>query len=116
MYGACSASKKSLLFSFPSFMPLPVFTLAASILTSKTPDSAAVDVNVSAASHLSKVPSIGTDAFTANLIVLFTGVILKTGTPDASCAGITGENNELANRVIREIRTQASLQFCSRLL
>ena len=29
---------------------------------------------------------LATEAFTLNLIVLFTGVILKTGTPDEFCA------------------------------
>src|ERR1700693_5574531 len=56
---------------------------------SKTPSSTWADVYVNVESHLSKVPSIGTDAFTANLIVLFTGVILKTGTSAGACAWVT---------------------------
>src|SRR5882724_4825126 len=38
------------------------------------------DVNVSVASHLSKVPPIATDAFTKNLIELSSGVTTNTGT------------------------------------
>src|SRR5215469_7565489 len=88
MYGSSFALKKSLPLSLSSFMPLPVSTLAASILMSKTPVVGSVDVNVSVASHFLNVPSIGTDAFTPNLIVLCSGVILKTGTPEAgACAG-----------------------------
>src|SRR5215831_8531270 len=78
--GASATLKKSLLFSFPFLSPLPVFTLAAWICTSNTALSAAVDVNVRAASHVSNVPSMATDASTVNLILLSTGVILKTGT------------------------------------
>jgi len=44
--------------------PLPVFTLAAWICTSTTALSAAVDVNVREASHVSNVPSMATDAST----------------------------------------------------
>src|SRR5215510_1624335 len=84
--GASATLKKSLLFSFPFLSPLPVFTLAAWIFTSKTALSAAVDVNVRDASHLSNVPSMATDASTLNLILLSTGVILKTGTAAGACA------------------------------
>jgi len=52
-----------------------------------------VDVTVKVASHFSKVPSIGTEAFTANLIVLFTGVTLKTGTSVGAYARIRGRSN-----------------------
>jgi len=62
--GSCLTLKKSLLFNLPSFIPLPVFTLSAWILMSKTPVVTSGDVKVIAASHLSKVPSIATDAFT----------------------------------------------------
>src|SRR5882724_5872712 len=78
--GLCFTSKKSLLFSLPSFMPLPVFTLSAWILTSKTAVVTSGDVNVRVASHLSKVQSIATDAFTKNLIELSSGVTTDTGT------------------------------------
>ena len=50
------------------------------------------DVNVRVASHFSKVPSIATDAFTPNLIVLSTGVILKTGTLAGPCARVADED------------------------
>jgi hypothetical protein len=46
---------------------------------SKTPVLTSGDVNFSVAFHLSNVPSIATEAFTLNLIVLFSGVITKTG-------------------------------------
>src|SRR5215471_1446839 len=67
-------------------MPLPVSTLAALILMSRTPLVASGEVKTMDASHLSKVPSIATDASTWNVTLLSTGVILKTGTPEASCA------------------------------
>jgi hypothetical protein len=66
-------------FSLPSFMPLPVFTRSAGILMSKTPVQTSGDVNVSAASHLSKLPLIATEALAKNLIELSSGVIAKTG-------------------------------------
>jgi hypothetical protein len=76
-------------------MPLPVFTLAASTLMSKTPVVASVGVNVMVASHLSKTPSIGNDAYTLNVILLTTGVTLKVGT----CAkvGVTASARRVAN-------------------
>src|SRR6516165_11621758 len=86
MYGSSFALKKSLPRSLSSFIPLPVSTLAASILISRTPVEGSVDVNVSVASHFLNVPSIGTDAFTPNLIVLCIGVILKSGTPAGAWA------------------------------
>ena len=64
--GSCSTLKKSSLFSVLSLRPLPVFTLAASIFTSNTALSAAVDVSVRDASHWSNVPSMATDACTWN--------------------------------------------------
>src|SRR5271167_5119131 len=53
---------------------------------SNTPVVTSGDVNVRVASHLSKLPSIATDAFTKNLTVLASGVITKTG---AVCAWLT---------------------------
>jgi hypothetical protein len=67
-------------------------------LTSKTPVVTSGDLNAKVASHLSKVPSIATDAFTANLIVLAAGVITKTGIPAGSCALVTDENRTDAKR------------------
>src|SRR5215469_6771472 len=78
---------------------------------SKTTLSTAVDVAVKVASHFSKVPSIGTEAFTANLIVLLTGVTLKTGTPAVSCAGINGKGETNARKQVKAIRTAANLGF-----
>src|SRR5258708_30905096 len=78
--GLCFTSKKSLPFSLPSFMPLPVFTLSAWILTSKTAVVTSGDVKARVASHLSKVPPIATDAFTKNLIELSSRVTTNTGT------------------------------------
>src|SRR5271168_5384906 len=43
------------------------------------------EVNVRVASHFSKVPSMATEAFTPNLILLSTGVIWKTGMAAVSC-------------------------------
>src|SRR5215470_384582 len=78
--GASLTLKKSSLFSFESLIPLPVFTLAAWIFTSNTALSAAGDVNVREASHLSNVPLMSTDASTSNLILLSPTTILNTGT------------------------------------
>src|SRR5215469_4366632 len=47
---------------------------------SRTPVVASVDVKVRVASHLSKVPLMATDAFTANLMELSSVVILAIGT------------------------------------
>src|SRR5580698_3106279 len=90
MYGLSFASKKSLPFSLPSFRPLPVFTLFASTLMSSTPVVTSLDANFSVASHFSNTPSIGTDAFTLNVILNppAGGVTTNTGTSGA-CA-LTG--------------------------
>ncbi len=66
MYGSSLVLKKSLLLSLLSFTPLPVFTVSAAILMSKTPDVAFVVGNVRVAAHFSNFPSIATDAFTEN--------------------------------------------------
>jgi hypothetical protein len=66
-------------------MPLPVLTLDASILISKAASSTLFDLYVNLAFHFSKVPSMGTEAFTANLILLFIGVVLKTGMFEGAC-------------------------------
>src|SRR4029434_5421118 len=81
-----STLKKSLLFSVSFLSPLPVFTLAAWICTSNTALSAAGDVNVRDAFHWWNVPSMVTDAFTENVIVLSPGVIWNTGTAAGACA------------------------------
>src|SRR4029077_14300104 len=73
-------SKKSLLFNLSFFRPLPVFTLSAWISISKTPLATSVDENFMVAFHLSKVPLIGTEESTPNLIVLSTVVTSYTGT------------------------------------
>src|SRR5215469_5767615 len=88
MVGFCFTSKKSLPFNFPFFMPLPVSTLSAWILMSRTPVDTSGDVKVSEASHLSNFPLIATDASTSKVIALSTGVILKTGTPSAGWPGL----------------------------
>src|SRR5262252_6536733 len=62
---------------------------------SKTPVVGSVDAKVRVASHLSKVPLMATDAFTANLIELSSVVILKTGT----CARLTDGNIADAKRI-----------------
>src|SRR5580698_11502716 len=67
---------------------------------SKTPVARSVDVNVRVASHLSKVPSIATDASTSNLILLSVGVISKTGTPAGACARGAEENKTDARHKI----------------
>src|SRR5271165_4869248 len=69
---------------------------------SKTPLAGSVDPNVRVASHLSKVPSMATDAFTENLTELPSGVILKTG----ACARLSAGNmadakkKKTANRML----------------
>src|SRR4029077_7635578 len=74
MVGKSFTSKKSFLFNLLFFRPLPVFTLSAWISMSKTPLLTSVDENFMLAFHLSKVPLMGTDDPTSNLIVLSTGV------------------------------------------
>src|SRR5215469_9243062 len=61
---------------------------------SRTAVDTSAEVNVRVAFHLSKVPLISTDASTANLILLSTGVISKTGTPAEFCARI-GDGNRM---------------------
>src|ERR1700760_1718672 len=101
MYGLFSASKKSLLFNFPSFMPLPVSTLAASALISKTPVLTSVEVNVMVASHLSNLPAMATEAFTLKPILLLVLSNLKTGTcAEASGARITARIGRIARYLI----------------
>src|SRR5277367_1864580 len=95
MNGLFATSKKSLPFSLPFFMPLPVSTEAASILRSKTPVVTSVDGNVRVASHLLNVPLIATDASTSNLTVLCTGVISYTG--PCACAS-DGSSTATATR------------------
>src|SRR5215469_2273117 len=73
---------------------------------SKTPVVGSVDAKVRVASHLSKVPLTGTDAFTANLIELSSVVILKTGT----CARLTDGNTADAKRI--RIATRMLLSLC----
>ena len=59
MYGYSFTSKQSSPFSLSSLDLLPVLTLSAWILISRTPVEASVEVKVRAASHFSKVPSMG---------------------------------------------------------
>src|ERR1700757_3012466 len=73
----------------------------------KTPDETSVDPNVSVAFHLSKVPSIATEASTSNLILLSTGVILKTG----PCAWTRKENVANAKRQNNLNRMLGSLLY-----
>src|SRR5271170_7313479 len=100
MYGLFFASKKSLLFSLPSFRPLPVLTLPASTLMSKTPVVTSGDVNFRVDSHFSKTPAIGTDAFTLKVILKppAGGVISKTGTSAGACARLAEESERNAMR------------------
>src|ERR1035441_5538443 len=69
---------------------------------SKAPVVTSVDVNVRAASHLSKVPSMATDAFTENLTELSSVVILKTGTCARLSDGNTADakKKKTANRML----------------
>src|SRR5215831_1268517 len=61
---------------------------------SKTPVETSGEVNFRVASHLSKLPSIATEAFTKNLIVLTRGVTTKTG----ACARLTDGSTADAKR------------------
>ena len=74
---------------------------------SKTASSACFELTVSVESHLSKAPSIGTEAFTPNLIVHLTGVILKMATSVDDCAHVIDTNKaeetiQKAARIIAE--------------
>src|ERR1700691_4477072 len=94
MYGSSLALKKSLLFNLLSFMPLPVSTESAEILTSSAPEVTSVDGKVSVASHLLNLPSMATEAFTKNLTSLSSGVMVKIG----PCAWATEGNSADARR------------------
>src|SRR5262249_24149455 len=61
---------------------------------SKTPVETSGEVNFRVASHLSKLPSIATEAFTKNLTVLTPGVTTKTG----ACARLTDGSTADAKR------------------
>src|SRR5689334_14718381 len=65
---------------------------------SRTAVESSGEVNVRVASHFSNLPTIATDAFTSNFIVLSAGVISKTG---ASSAAPTDESaaDTKSNRV-----------------
>ena len=78
--GFCSTSKKSLLFSLPFFMPLPVFTLAAWTSMSKAAVVTSGLFIVRVAFHWSNLPTMETEDFTLNVTELETGVTSKTGT------------------------------------
>src|SRR6267143_4202060 len=60
-------------------MPLPVSTVAAWILTSRTPVVSSGDVKVKVASHLSNLPAIFTEDLTWKLIQLSIGESSKIG-------------------------------------
>lgn len=72
--GDSFTSKKSLLLNLLSFMPLPVFTLSAWISMYSSPLRTSVDENFMVAFHFSKVPLMGTDDSTPNLMELSPGV------------------------------------------
>jgi hypothetical protein len=63
---------------------------------------------------LSKVPSIDTDASTANLTLLSTGAIAKTGTPAGACAKAADENKPVANKnkTVRRMLGSVRVFFC----
>src|SRR5215469_14659601 len=102
MYGFSFTSKKCLPFSLSFFMPLPVFTLSAAILTSRTPVETSLEVNAIVPSHLSNVPSIETDALTAKCTELPSGVILRTGTSAEAWARLVVENRRDRRTICRE--------------
>src|ERR1700683_3700109 len=106
MYGSWLALKKSLLFNLLSFMPLPVSTESAEILTSSAPEVTSVDGKVSVASHLLNLPSMATEAFTKNLTLLSSGVMAKTG----PCAWANDGNSANAKRQTTVNRTKSLLQ------
>src|SRR5215467_8394827 len=83
-------------------MPLPVFTLSAAILTSRTPVEASLEVNVSVPSHWSNVPSIETDALTAKCMELPSGVILRIGISPEAWARLMVENPRERRTICRE--------------
>src|SRR5277367_6738724 len=74
------------------------------------------EVNARVASHFSKVPSMSTDAFTPNLILLSTGVILKTGMAAVSCGWVADANRENAKRQKIVSRMLESVSFSRRLV
>jgi hypothetical protein len=73
-------SKKSWLFNLLFFRPLPVSHRQLEFRSLKTSLLTSVDENFMLAFHLSKIPLIGTEESTPNLMVLSTGVTSYTGT------------------------------------
>src|SRR6267378_5684018 len=82
-------------------MPLPVSTLAAWILTSRTPVVSSGDVKVKVASHLSNLPAIFTEDLTWKLIELSVGEISKIGACDRLSDGKMIETKKILNRAAR---------------
>src|SRR5271163_2982022 len=78
---------------------------------SKTAVAKSGEVNVTLASHLSKVPAMATDAFTLNLIELSALTISKTGTP---CAGV--DDAASPRTAIHDASAQPFIQFILMLL
>ena len=96
-----SASKKSLLFSLPSLMPLSVLPLAVWTLMSNTPVVTSGDVNIKVASHLSNLPAMEIDDLTSDVTALEEGVTANTG----ACAAIEGVEDATAKRNNGKART-----------
>src|SRR6516162_1352773 len=74
---------------------------------SKTPVVPSAEANFRVASHLSKVPSRATDAFTKNLIELSPGVISKMGTSFARHVNGSTEQ-ERRQKIARSTRASVS--------
>src|SRR5271169_5017535 len=81
---------------------------------SKPPVEISGDVNVTVASHFSKVPSSATDAFTENLTVLSSCVILKTGTCARLGNGSTADatRHRTANRMKSSMNVNMLTKLC----
>ena len=64
---------------------------------------------------MSKVPLIATDASTSNSIVLDTGVISKTGTPEGACAWLREASTAHATTQRTNDRTEGLLNMPTKL-
>src|SRR5215471_8487582 len=78
---------------------------------SRTPASASLDGYVIVASQLSNVPSMATEALTANRTELPSFVIWMTGISPGVCTGIKGKGETNDRKQEKAIWTVANLRF-----
>src|ERR1700751_3050135 len=77
---------------------------------SKTPVVTSAEANFRLVVHLSNVPSIATEAFTSNLMLLSSGVIAKTGACARQSGGKRADatTQRIPNRMVPECESFAA--------